>query len=137
MMSPRCMGRTGISRQYSLADLGNSIQNSMEPASNTTANGLQIKGNMAHIKSGSSFDIYNARLNATALNNNVNFSLGIDDVNAKNKYFIAALVTQPTSGTYAIQLKPDSLMLNYQRWSITSNNLITISPDNIVANNFV
>jgi translocation and assembly module TamB len=115
---------------------GNVINN-LDLAANTTANGLQIKGNMAHIKSGSSFDIYNARLNATALNNNVNFSLGIDDVNAKNKYFIAALVTQPTSGTYAIQLKPDSLMLNYQRWSVTSNNLITISPDNIVANNFV
>ena len=82
-------------------------------------------------------DIYNARLNATALNNNINFGLGIDDANAKNKYFIAGLFTQPTSGTYAIQLKPDSLMLNYQRWTVTSNNLITISPNNIVANNFV
>jgi hypothetical protein len=27
--------------------------------------------------------------------------------------------------------------LNYQKWTVTPDNLITISPDNIVANNFV
>jgi hypothetical protein len=34
-------------------------------------------------------------------------------------------------------LKPDSLLLNYQRWSVTPDNGITISPDDIVASNFV
>ena len=85
----------------------------------------------------SSFDLYNTRLNAVALNNNINFSFGTDDQKGKNKYFIAGLVGQPTAGTYSIQLKPDSLLLNYQRWSVTANNRITISPDDIVASNFI
>jgi hypothetical protein len=76
-------------------------------------------------------------LNAIALNNNINFSLGIDDKNARNKYFVAGLFTQPTTGTYNIQLKPDSLLLNYQRWTINTDNRLIISPDNISATNFV
>jgi hypothetical protein len=115
---------------------GNAISN-LNVAANTTENGLAIKGNIAHLKSGNSFDVYNARLNATALHNNIDFSLGIDDKNAKNKYFIAGLLTQPSSGVYAIKLKPDGLLLNYQKWTVTPDNLITISPTNIIANNFV
>ena len=102
----------------------------------TTENGLQINGGIAHLKS-SSLDLYNTRLNAVALNNNINFDLGTDDQKGKNKYFIAGLVSQPTPGTYSIHLKPDSLVLNYQNWTVTPDNRITISPDNIVANDFV
>jgi translocation and assembly module TamB len=115
---------------------GNTINN-LSITANTTANGLQINGNIAHLKSGNSFDVYNARLNATALHNDINFSLGIDDQNARNKYFIVGLLTQPATGIYAIKLKPDSLLLNYQKWTVTPDNLITISPNNITANNFV
>ena len=58
---------------------------------NTSSGGLQINGGIAHLKS-SSFDLYNTRLNAVALNNNINFSFGTDDQKGKNKYFIAGLV---------------------------------------------
>src|SRR4030095_6552771 len=98
--------------------------------------GLQVNGGIAHLKS-SAFDVYNSRINAVVLNNKINFSVGTDDANGKNKYFIAGLFSQPTTGTYSIQLKPDSLLLNYQRWSVTPNNLITIKPDDIIASNFV
>ena len=115
---------------------GNDI-NKLNITANTTANGLNINGNIAHLKSGNSFDVYNVRLNATALHNNIDFSLGTDDQNAKHKYFIAGLVTQPSTGTYAIKLKPDGLLLNYQKWTVTPDNLVTISPNSIAANNFV
>ena len=59
---------------HSLYPYQGNVITDLDLTANTTANGLQIKGGMAHIKSGSSFDIYNARLNATALNNNINFS---------------------------------------------------------------
>ena len=114
---------------------GNTISD-IKLAAKTTSNGLQIDGSIAHLKS-SSFDLYNSRVSAVALNNKINFSVGTDDAKGKNKYFIAGLVSQPTSGTYAIELKPDSLLLNYQRWSVSSNNRITIAPDDIVASNFV
>ncbi|TMI79565.1 MAG: hypothetical protein E6H10_15180, partial [Bacteroidetes bacterium] len=115
---------------------GNDI-NKLNITANTTANGLNINGNIAHLKSGNSFDVYNVRLNATALHNNIDFSLGTDDQNAKHKYFIAGIVTQPSTGTYAIKLKPDGLLLNYQKWTVTPDNLVTISPNSIAANNFV
>jgi hypothetical protein len=103
----------------------------------TSANGLQIQGNIARLKTGNSFDIYNARINATALHNTIDFSLGIDDATAKNKYHLSGLVSQPSTGTYAIKLRPDSLMLNYEMWTVTPDNQITISPTAITANNFV
>jgi len=103
----------------------------------TTEKGLQIQGTIARLKSGSSFDVYNARINATALNNNIDFNLGIDDANAKNKYHLSGLVTQPTTGTYALKLHPDSLMLNYEMWTVAPDNQITISPNSVIANNFV
>jgi hypothetical protein len=114
---------------------GNTISD-VKFAAKTTSNGLEISGGIAHLKS-SSFDLYNSRVNAIALNNNINFSVGTDDAKGKNKYFIAGLFSQPTANTYSIQLKPDSLLLNYQPWSVTANNRITISPDDIIASNFI
>jgi translocation and assembly module TamB len=115
---------------------GNEISN-LNLRANTSESGLQLSGNVARIKSGNSFDIYNTRFNATAKNNNIDFSLGVDDQNSRNKYFLSGLLTQPSQGSYALKLKPDSLLLNYQRWTVSPDNLITISPDNITANNFV
>jgi translocation and assembly module TamB len=103
----------------------------------TSANGLRIQGSIARLKNGNSFDVYNARVNATALHNTIDFSLGIDDANAKNKYHLSGLVSQPSTGTYAIKLRPDSLMLNYEMWSVTPDNQIIISPTSITANDFV
>jgi len=115
---------------------GNTISD-LNITANTTQNGLQIRANMSRLKSGNSFDVYNARLNATALHNNIDFSLGIDDNNSRNKYFIAGLVTQPATGVYTITLKPDSLLLNYQKWTVAPENVITISANNISASNFI
>jgi hypothetical protein len=103
----------------------------------TSEKGLQVNSTIARLRSGNSFDVYNARINATALNNNIDFNLGIDDATSKNKYYLSGLVTQPKTGTYAIKLRPDSLLLNYELWSVTPDNQIVISPTAITANNFV
>jgi translocation and assembly module TamB len=115
---------------------GNEISNA-DLGAETTAEGLKISGNLARIKSGQSFDVYNTRITAIANNNTVNFDLGIDDNKAKNKYFFRGILTQPSTGTYSISLKPDSLLLNYERWTVSADNRITISTDDITANNFV
>ncbi|GAC1707277.1 MAG: hypothetical protein NVS9B7_19480 [Flavisolibacter sp.] len=99
--------------------------------------GLHVVGNIGHLKSGSSFDIYNTRINATALHNNVDFLLGIGDQNGRNKYIVSGLLSQRTPGSYALRLKPDSLLLNYQKWTVPVDNTVTYSPTNITANNFV
>ena len=104
---------------------------------NSATNGLQVTASVSRLQSGSSFDIYNTQLSALAQNNNIDFRLAVDDENKKQKYLIAGQVTQPTTGTYQIQLQPDSLRLNYQQWTVTPNNVIKILPDNIIADNFV
>ena len=104
---------------------------------NTSDSGLRVSANVARFKSGNSFDLYNTRLNATALNNTIDFNVGIDDINAKNKYYLAGRVTQPSQGTYTLRLRPDSLLMNYEQWTIDPNNSLTIGANDITANNFV
>lgn len=124
-----------VSTPYILYN-GNEMYN-LNMRAATSDSGLQLRGNIARLKSGNSFDVYNARIHATALHNNIDFSAGIDDQNARNKYYLSGTITQPTTGTYNIKLRPDSLLLNYELWSISANNQLTISPSAITAGNFV
>jgi translocation and assembly module TamB len=102
----------------------------------SSPDGLRVGGNIARVKSGS-LDLFNVRLNAVALNNNIDFSLGVDDQNNRNKYYLSGMLTQPTTGTYALKLRPDSLLLNYEKWNVSPDNQIVIGPNSINANNFV
>ncbi|HEY2721582.1 MAG TPA: translocation/assembly module TamB domain-containing protein, partial [Chitinophagaceae bacterium] len=129
-------GMKAVLRIPSITYQGNNLSD-LDIMANTTAKGLEITGNIAHLKNGNSFDVYDAKLDATALNNNIDFSVGIGDVNGRKKYFIAGLIAQPSTGTYTLQLKPGNLVLNYQNWTVTPGNLITISPDNVFASNFI
>lgn len=113
---------------------GNQIQG-LALQINTTPQGLQFTGNIAELKS-SNTHVYNTRINATALNNNINFNLGIDDKSGKNKYYIAGLFSQPATGSYALQLRPDSLLLNYDRWTVAADNRLVITPTFINATDF-
>jgi translocation and assembly module TamB len=103
----------------------------------TTPAGLQFNGKVDHLVSGNTFNVYNTRLTATALNNVIDFNLGIDDKASRAKYHLAGTLTQPSIGTYALSLRPDSLLLNYERWTVSANNQLILSPTTIGANNFV
>ncbi|HVF96468.1 MAG TPA: translocation/assembly module TamB domain-containing protein, partial [Flavisolibacter sp.] len=102
----------------------------------TNDSGLQFRGNIDHLVSGS-FDVYNTRINATALNNNIDFSLGISDKQNKPKYFLGGAVAMPVGGDMAISLRSDSLLLNYDRWTVSPGNRIVIGANAITANNFL
>lgn len=104
---------------------------------NTADSGMLINGTITRLKSGSSFDLYNTRLNASALNNVVDFKLRLGDQNDRDKYLLAGIVRQPSSGTLSLSLKPDSLLLNYAPWTVAPNNVITITPEQVLANNFI
>ena len=124
-----------VSTPYILFN-GNEISD-LNLRANTSDSGLRVNGTIARIKQGNSLHLYNTRIDATALNNEIDFRVGIDDQGARNKYVLSGLVKQPTQGTYAIHLKPDSLMLNYERWTVSPDNLLTISANDIKASNFV
>ncbi len=102
---------------------------------NTTDRGLQFTGDVQHI-TGVGHNLYHTQFNATALNNKIDFNLNIDDKSGKDKYYLSGLLTQPSQGNYTINLRSYSLMLNYDKWIVSANNSITITKDNLIANNF-
>ncbi len=114
---------------------GNQIED-LDLTVRTGDSGMVINGTVAHLMSGNSMDIYNVQVNAVALNNNINFSLGVDDKNGNDKYRLAGLFTQPSPGDLRIQLSSDTLLLNYDPWTVTPGNSISIIDNQIIANNF-
>jgi hypothetical protein len=102
----------------------------------TAGQALRLTADMQRLK-GIGFDIYHTRLNATASNNKINFDLNIDDKVGKNKYFVGGVLNQPANGRYMLNLRPDSLLLNYEKWTLSPNNSLTITKDNIIASNFI
>jgi hypothetical protein len=109
--------------------------NNLEAKINTNAEGMHVAATMDRLKAGG-LDVYATRINATALNNNINFSVGIDDKQQKNKYILGGTLAQNAGGDMIFSLRGDSLLLNYDRWSVSPNNSITFGKG-IIANNFV
>ena len=102
---------------------------------NTTERGLQFTGDMQRLK-GMGFNLYHTQLNGIAFNNKIDFNLNIDDISGRDKYYLSGILSQPSSGNYTLNLRPDSLMLNYDKWVVSPNNSLTITKDNIIASNF-
>lgn len=101
----------------------------------TSDSGLVVNGTASRLK-GSGLDLYNTRINATALNNVIGFNVGTDDKTGKPRYQLSGLVNQPATGSYTIHLNQDSLLLNYDNWAISPDNQIIIRPTAIIAHNF-
>ncbi len=103
-----------------------------------TKNGALIfNTSLKQFKSGTSLSIYATTLNGTLQNNDLDFTLNIKDKNFKNKYRLSGNLNQPTLNNYAFSLKPDSLLLNYDQWSINADNKIQYFNKDINAHNFV
>lgn len=102
----------------------------------TTETGLVFTGDLQRLKS-PTFDIYHTTLSGVAMNNRLDFRLGMDDASAKRRFFLSGILSQPSSGTYVLNLRPDSLLLNYESWSISPGNSLTLGKDQIRANDFV
>jgi hypothetical protein len=98
---------------------------------------LVFNTSMQRFKSGSSIDVYATSLNGTLQNNNFDYTLNIKDQQSKNKYRLSGSLNQPSSNKYVFSLRPDSLLLNYDKWSINQGNQIIIAKSNINAHNFI
>jgi translocation and assembly module TamB len=128
----------GINAQINSASVvynGNQLDN-ISVNMLTRDSGLQVNGTIARVRQGT-LDLYNARVQATAVNNRISFTAATDDPRGVNKYRIGGMLTQPTTGTYAISLNQDSLLLNYEMWSVAPGNQLIIGPGQVTASNFV
>lgn len=90
---------------------------------------------MGQLKSGKSINVFATNLDGRIHDNQLDFSLGIQDQHSKIKYFLGGLVAQK-SNNYVLSLRPDSLKLNYDRWSINNDNSIEFGKNGILARNF-
>jgi translocation and assembly module TamB len=127
-------GLTGTLTTSRIIYNGNDISG-LNLSVNTTSNGLEMVADVQRLK-GAGLDLYHTRLNAIALNNKIDFDLDIDDIQGRDRYKLSGLFSQPSTGTYTLNLHPDSLILNYESWSVLPGNTITITKDNIIADNF-
>jgi translocation and assembly module TamB len=81
--------------------------------------------------------VHNFSLNASAAHDKVDFRTRFHDRLGKLQYAISGLLQQPQYGTYDISLKSDSLILNYEQWSVAPDNTIHITSNDLRVNNFM
>lgn len=127
----------GLDAVISASDLvyqSNVVRN-LQANINTDDSGLHVNATVDRLIA-AGLNVYATRVNATAMNNDINFSVGIDDKEEELKYYLSGLVQQAPDGSMTVHLNPDSLRLNYEPWRIAPNNRITIG-EGISANDFI
>ncbi len=102
----------------------------------TKNNQLQVNALMNQYRNGKLI-IYPTTVAAAIANNVINFALNLKDVNSKNKYTLSAELRQPTLNNYSFRIKPDSLLLNYEPWTVNADNKIELLNGDIFARNFI
>lgn len=102
------------------------VRDSMLTAT-TTVSQIQLGGNSVH----------NAFIRVNAANDKVDFLTRFHDRVGRIQYAIPGTMRQPQFGIYDISLKPDSLLLNYELWSVAPDNVIHIGNNDIRITNFM
>lgn len=103
----------------------------------TGKDAIKVNALIDEISNGPGMRIYKTNVDASIANNQVDFSLLNRDRFGKQKYSLNGFLQQPSSGNYAISLRPDSLLLNYEKWNVSAGNKILITPSYINVNDFV
>lgn len=129
-------GGLNASLKAPLVIYGSNEINNLVLTANTNEERLQALATIDGIRVGQSLNVYGATLRANLADNKINFALNTTDVNRKDKYHLEGLLSQPNKGVYEFSLRPDSLMLNYQPWLASNDNVIRIDSTNITARNF-
>ncbi|WP_205511689.1 translocation/assembly module TamB domain-containing protein [Longitalea arenae] len=94
---------------------------------NTTVKQIQLGGNSVH----------NTSVRANVAGNKVDFLTRFHDQTGRIQYAIPGVMQQPQFGVYDISLKPDSLLLNYDLWTVAPDNKIHIGKNDIRVTNFM
>jgi translocation and assembly module TamB len=120
-----------------VVDMGPSKIHNLQLQARTNQNALDITTTVKQFTSGQSIELDNTSITARLANNTIDFIVNSKDKNLKDKYNIKGLLQQSQNGDYQFSIKPGSLILNYDTWTISGNNKIAIAPQGINASNFV
>jgi hypothetical protein len=116
---------------------GTSVIDSLNFTAGTHNGSLAFNTSLQHLISGSSFNVYATTLDGNIQNNNIAFTLNIKDQHAKSKYILSGNLNQSSPKKYVFSLSPDSLLLNYDKWTVNAENKIQYFNKDINAQNFV
>ncbi|MEO6453996.1 MAG: translocation/assembly module TamB domain-containing protein, partial [Ginsengibacter sp.] len=114
-----------------------SIIDNLKLSAATKNGALTFNTSIDQFKSGSSLALFATTLNGSLQNNNLDFTLNIKDAKSVDKYTVSGLLSQPSINNYSFSLKPENLLLNYNKWSAIAGNSIQYFNKDITANNFV
>jgi hypothetical protein len=98
---------------------------------------IGFKATVDHLKNGQTMNVYGMTIDGTVANNQVDVAMNVKDKAAKDKYHLGLLVKQPSFGNYVFSIKPGNLLLNYDTWSVPSDNSITVTANDLHINNLV
>jgi hypothetical protein len=98
---------------------------------------IALKATLDHLKNGQTMNIYGISLDGSAANNQLDLALNIKDRVAKDKYLVGLLVKQSSFGNYIFSIKPGNLLLNYETWTVPTDNSITITGNDLQVNHLV
>ncbi len=116
---------------------GSNQVHQLQVTTKTEGKALKAKLSVERINVGKSVAIYDAALNSSIANNTIDFALNTRDKAGKTNYHLEGILSQQQKDSMLFSLKPDSLLLNYQSWNVHTPNRITITPNQIGANNFI
>jgi translocation and assembly module TamB len=81
--------------------------------------------------------VYNAFVRANVANNKIDFLTRVHDQGGRIQYSIPGVLQQPQNGVYDISLKSDSLLLNYDQWTVAPDNVIHLTNNDLRVTNFM
>ncbi len=115
---------------------GSMVIDSLNFEAATRDSALVFTTSLEKFASGSSLAIFKTSLDGSLHHNNLDYTLNIKDQKSKDKYRLRGSFNQSSLNNYVIQLSPDSLLLNYDPWTISQDNQIKIDSSSIIAKNF-
>ena len=81
------------------------------------------------------FQLPHTEISGKVQNNLVDYSLQLKDIKDKERYLISGTL-KAENGTNEINLDPNTLLLNYESWKISQDNLIRFGKKGIYADDF-
>lgn len=100
----------------------------------TKDNALVYSLNVGNIRQGN-FKLATTSLSGKVANNAIDYTLLLKDLSDKDRYLIAGTL-KAVDGNNELRLNPDNLLLNYDKWALSNDNLIRFGKNGIFANNF-
>lgn len=123
--------QSGIQAELTANELivdGNRVSGLLLTA-NTADTALKLNMAARQLASGTSLLMDSTLIQASLANNKIDLNLLVKDQAAKDRYALQAQLQQQQDGSLVFALKPQGLLLNYEKWDVSAANNIIMTAD--------